>query len=190
MHLATSTTVWYAARAGGVVSYLLVSASVLAGILLAGKARVPGLPRFAVEDVHRFLGLLAGLFIAIHIGSIALDTVVPFSLGQLVIPFTSGYRPLATSGIATRSWGREGGDRAHHLIDPATGLPAEVRWQAVTVCAGTCLAADVAAKAAFLLGDDGPAWLERHGLQGRFVTETEVVLAGGWPKSSESPICI
>ncbi len=75
---------------------MLVSASVLAGILLAGKVRVPGLPRFAVEDVHRFLGLLAGLFIAIHVGSIALDTVVPFSLSQLVIPFTSDYRPLAT----------------------------------------------------------------------------------------------
>ena len=96
MHLASSTTVWYAARAGGVLSYVLVSASVLAGILLAGKVRVPGLPRFAVEDVHRFLGLLAGLFIAIHVGSIALDTVVPFSLSQLVIPFTSDYRPLAT----------------------------------------------------------------------------------------------
>ena len=96
MHLVASTTVWYAARAGGLISYVLVSASVLAGIMLAGKVRVPGLPRFAVEDVHRFLGLLAGLFIAIHIGSIALDTVVPFSLGQLVIPFTSSYRPLAT----------------------------------------------------------------------------------------------
>ena len=97
MHLvASSTTVWYAARAGGVVSYVLISASVLAGILLAGKKRIPGLPRFAVEDVHRFLGLLAGLFIAIHVGSIALDTVVPFSLSQLVIPFTASYRPVAT----------------------------------------------------------------------------------------------
>lgn len=97
MHLAaSSSTVWYAARAGGVVSYVLVSASVLGGILLAGKRSVPGLPRFAVEDVHRFLGLLAGLFIAIHVGSIALDTVVPFSPSQLVIPFTSSYRPLAT----------------------------------------------------------------------------------------------
>jgi len=96
MHLVASTTIWYAARAGGVVSYVLVSASVLAGILLAGKARVPGLPRFAVEDVHRFLGLLAGFFIAIHVGSIALDTVVPFSLTQLAVPFTSSYRPIAT----------------------------------------------------------------------------------------------
>jgi sulfoxide reductase heme-binding subunit YedZ len=79
-----------------VVAYLLVSTSVLAGILLAGKKSIPGLPRFAVEDVHRFLGLLAGLFVAVHIGSVALDTVVPFSLTQLVVPFTAGYRPLAT----------------------------------------------------------------------------------------------
>ena len=68
----------------------------LAGILLAGKVRVPGLPRFAVEDVHRFLGILAGVFIAVHVGSVALDSVVPFSLSQLVVPFTAGYRPLAT----------------------------------------------------------------------------------------------
>ena len=46
--------------------------------------------------MHRFLGILAGLFIAIHVGSIALDTVVPFSLTQLVVPFTASYRPLAT----------------------------------------------------------------------------------------------
>jgi sulfoxide reductase heme-binding subunit YedZ len=97
VHLvAASSTTWYMARAGGVVAYLLVSACVLAGIVLAGKQKVPGLPRFAVEDVHRFLGLLAGLFIAVHVGSVALDSVVPFSLSQLVVPFTAGYRPLAT----------------------------------------------------------------------------------------------
>lgn len=96
MHLIASSTTWYAARAGGVVAYLLISASVLAGILLAGKRRVPGLPRFAVEDVHRFLGILAGAFIAIHVGSIALDSIVPFSLTQLVVPFTASYRPFAT----------------------------------------------------------------------------------------------
>ena len=97
MHVASSTTaIWYAARAGGVVAYLLVSASVFVGVLLAGKKRLPGFPRFAIEDVHRFLGLLAALFIAVHVGSIALDTFVPFSFGQLVVPFASGYRPLAT----------------------------------------------------------------------------------------------
>ena len=37
--------------------------------------------------------------------------------------------------------------------------------------AGSCLEADVAAKAAFLLGPDGPAWLDARGLAGRFLPE-------------------
>jgi thiamine biosynthesis lipoprotein len=97
---------------------------------------------------------------------------------------------LATSGVTTRAWERGDGSRAHHLIEPATGAPADVRWECVTVCAATCLAADVAAKSAFLLGDDGPGWLEQHGLQGRFISPAEIVLAGGWPESSESAVCI
>ncbi len=95
---------------------------------------------------------------------------------------------LATSGVSTRAWEREDGVRQHHLIDPLTGAPAEVRWESVTVCAATCLAADVAAKAAFLLGDDGPAWLERQGLQGRFLSSDGVVMAGGWPEPSSEVV--
>lgn len=96
MHVISSPVTWYAARAGGVVAYLLLSTSVAVGITLAGRARFPGLPRFAVEDVHRFFGLLAGTFIGVHIVGIALDATVPFSLGQLVVPFTASYRPLWT----------------------------------------------------------------------------------------------
>ncbi len=96
---------------------------------------------------------------------------------------------LATSGVTTRAWRRHGGESAHHLIDPATGAPSDVRWACVTVCAATCLAADVAAKTAFLLGDDGPAWVEEHGLQGRFLAETETVVAGAWPESTERALC-
>ena len=75
---------------------------------------------------------------------------------------------LATSSVARRRW-RRGGELQHHLIDPATGRPAQVPWRDVTVAAGTCLAADIAAKAALLLGPAGPAWLDQHGLAGRFV---------------------
>ncbi len=38
------------------------------------------------------------------------------------------------------------------------------------MCGLTCMAADVAAKAASLLGSDGPAWLDARGLPGRFVS--------------------
>jgi hypothetical protein len=58
------------------------------------------------------------------------------------------------------------------------------------VCASTCLAADVAAKAAFLLGDDGPAWLGCRGLAGRFLArDGGTVLAGGWPSRAEAIAC-
>jgi FAD:protein FMN transferase len=81
---------------------------------------------------------------------------------------------LATSGTTYRRWLR-GGAAQHHLIDPRTGKPSMSPWSEVTVAAGSCLEADVAAKAAFLLGDEGPDWLDERQLPGRFrVGEVEV----------------
>jgi sulfoxide reductase heme-binding subunit YedZ len=89
-----SSTVWYFARSAGIVSYLLLTASVLLGVLLAGKTRLAW-PRFAVEEVHRTLAILTGVFIALHGGSLLLDSVVPIGLKQELVPFTSTYRPFA-----------------------------------------------------------------------------------------------
>ena len=87
---------------------------------------------------------------------------------------------VATSGSAKRRW-RRGGREQHHLIAPATGRPAASCWEQVTVAAGSCLAADVAAKAAFLRSEEGPAWLDAHGLAGRFVThDGELVANESW----------
>ena len=83
---------------------------------------------------------------------------------------------LATSGSATRSW-RRGGELQHHLIDPRTGRPADSPWDRVTVSGDTCLTADIAAKAAFLLGHDGPDWLAERGLPGRFLGVDGVIVA-------------
>jgi len=49
-----SSTVWYLARSSGIVAYLLLTSSVLLGVLMAGRARFTW-PKFAVEEVHRFL---------------------------------------------------------------------------------------------------------------------------------------
>jgi FAD:protein FMN transferase len=96
---------------------------------------------------------------------------------------------LATSGTDRRRW-RRGGALQHHLIDPATGRPAASLWKQVTVCGGTCLGADVAAKAAFLLGDDGPDWLDENRLPGRFVTaDGETVTNGSWRRSLAEHAC-
>jgi thiamine biosynthesis lipoprotein len=91
---------------------------------------------------------------------------------------------IATSGSTRRRW-RNRDTAAHHLLDPATGRTASSPWAEVTVVAGSCLAADVAAKAAFLAGADGPAWLDRHGLGGRFVgTSGTVVDNAVWKRAT------
>jgi thiamine biosynthesis lipoprotein len=74
---------------------------------------------------------------------------------------------VATSGTTRRRW-RRNGLVQHHLIDPATGRPSDSIWNLVTVAAATCRDADVAAKAAYLLGPEGPAWLDERDLPGRF----------------------
>jgi methionine sulfoxide reductase heme-binding subunit len=86
---------WYAARAAGLLAYLLLSTGAVLGLVLARK-RTPW-PKFALEEVHRFVTILCGLFLTAHVGAILVDTYVPFSLRQVLIPFTADYRPLATA---------------------------------------------------------------------------------------------
>ena len=85
---------WYAARAAGVVAYVLLTGVVLVGVTIAGKLRMKTWPKFAVTDLHRFGSLLVGVFVGLHVLTIALDTYTPFSLTQLAVPFTSSYRPV------------------------------------------------------------------------------------------------
>ena len=94
MHLTTSAVDWYAARAGGVVAYVLLTAVVVLGLSLAGKRRLKIWPRFAVEDIHRFGGLLVGTFVAVHVAAIAIDAYLPFSIPSLVVPLVSSYKPV------------------------------------------------------------------------------------------------
>jgi len=101
VHLTSSPVDWYAARAAGIAAYVVLTLVVTLGLSMAGKARSSNWPKFAVEDVHRFGGLLVGFFVAVHVLTIAIDSYLPFSLTQLVVPFTSRYRPLWTGvGIA------------------------------------------------------------------------------------------
>lgn len=87
---------------------------------------------------------------------------------------------LATSSVAKRRWLADGVPQ-NHLIDPRTGRPTTSPWRDVSVAARTCLIADVAAKAALLLGAAGPGWLDERNLAGRFVShDGAVTLNDSW----------
>jgi thiamine biosynthesis lipoprotein len=88
---------------------------------------------------------------------------------------------LATSSTTVRRW-RSGSDELHHLVDPRTGRPAVSPWRTVTVAAATCVDANVASTAAFLVGD-APGWLEAAQLPARLVSTTGAFsFTAGWPE--------
>lgn len=90
---------------------------------------------------------------------------------------------LATSTTTVRRWIR-GGDTVHHLLDPATGLPAPEHWRTVSVAAASCVDANIASCASILLGAHAPAWLDERGLPARLVDPAgSAVLVGGWPEA-------
>jgi hypothetical protein len=89
-----SSVTWYAARSAGIVAWLLLSGSVIVGVSISARLRLAW-PRFAVEDLHRFLVRLTGIFIVLHGALLLADRFLPLSPLQALVPFQSSYRPLA-----------------------------------------------------------------------------------------------
>ncbi len=78
---------------------------------------------------------------------------------------------LATSSRSRRAW-RRGGEARHHILDPRTGRPVRNGLRAVSVAADRCAQAEVAAKAALILGPSaGPRFLAGKGLAGLLVDD-------------------
>ena len=94
MGITSSTALWYASRATGVVALVLLTAVVVLGILVNRRGRLPGLPRFATTSLHRSLSLLAVAFTAIHVITAIADPYVTIGIAAAIIPFTSAYKAL------------------------------------------------------------------------------------------------
>jgi methionine sulfoxide reductase heme-binding subunit len=90
----SSTVLWYASRATGVVALLLLTAVLLLGLLVTRQGRLPGLPRFAVTGLHRNLSLIAVVFVALHVLTAVTDGYVNIPLTAAVVPLASPYERL------------------------------------------------------------------------------------------------
>jgi sulfoxide reductase heme-binding subunit YedZ len=88
------TALWYASRATGVVTLVLLTAVVILGMLVNRQGRLPGLPRFAVTGLHRNISLLSVVFLAIHVLTAIADPYVTIGWAATVIPFVSPYKPF------------------------------------------------------------------------------------------------
>ncbi len=102
MPLASTALTWYVARAGGLLAFALVTVSVILGLALSGRVRSTRWPAFAIEDVHRYAGLLAGAFLAVHGLALLVDGYIDFGLGALLVPGAAPTRvvPVALGVVA------------------------------------------------------------------------------------------
>jgi thiamine biosynthesis lipoprotein len=110
------------------------------------------------------------------------DSAAPIDETQEAISITSG--GIATSSTTVRRWTR-GGVVLHHIIDPATGLPADTCWRTVSVVAANCVDANIASTAAIVMSRSAISWLEAGHLPARLVDLSGNVLrVAGWPERS------
>jgi predicted ferric reductase len=105
---------WWLSRSSGVVAWLVVAAAVVWGLLASTRMiRRRGMPAW-ILDLHRYLGTLTIVFVAIHVGAIWADSFVKFGPRQLFVPFASPWRTHAVAwgivstylliAIQTTSW--------------------------------------------------------------------------------------
>jgi predicted ferric reductase len=88
-------TWWYLSRASGLVSYALMSASMLLGLLLStrfAKGWPGNATAFLLHEHTSVLGLAFALFHAIVLLG---DRYASFTVTQLVLPFGATYQPIA-----------------------------------------------------------------------------------------------
>jgi len=83
---------WYATRATGLVTLLLLTASMLLGIITAGRFASEKWPRFVTVGLHRNVTLLVLAFLAVHVGTTVLDTYTSIPATAAVVPFASSYK--------------------------------------------------------------------------------------------------
>jgi sulfoxide reductase heme-binding subunit YedZ len=89
-----SDALWALGRASGVVLLALMTLNVLIGILTRSGRPLPGLPRFAVALLHRNVGLLALVFLVVHVVTLLADPFAQLHLVDVVVPFLSTRAPI------------------------------------------------------------------------------------------------
>lgn len=122
---------WLASRSAAIVAFLLITAAVVLGLLMASKlARRPGLNRKLMK-VHEQIALAALVAIGLHGVLLLGDAWLKPGISGIAIPFTLEYRPLWTGmGIVagylalllgpTYYWRRKIGTKRWRQIHRAT----------------------------------------------------------------------
>jgi len=101
-------TFWLVARSTGITAYVLVTASVLAGLVVKSRPFGSAVKTADAVDLHRALAFLGLGMLALHGAALVLDQTVRMPVAALVVPFDAGAtreaiaRLLADAGLRDR----------------------------------------------------------------------------------------
>ena len=97
-------TIWYLARAAGIVALVAFTVSTVLGALSTSRrttVRARDIDRrYLVQMAHRSAAITGLLALATHVVLLVADSFVNLSISGALIPYTAGYRPLAL-GLGT-----------------------------------------------------------------------------------------
>jgi sulfoxide reductase heme-binding subunit YedZ len=85
---------WYATRGLGVSTLILLTATVVLGIVTAVRWSRDGAPGFVSAEMHRNFSLLAVVLLAAHIVTTVLDPFAHITIRDVIIPVGAAYRPI------------------------------------------------------------------------------------------------
>lgn len=92
---ATNTkALWYLTRSTGLVAFILLTATVVIGVVASVGWTTERWPRFLSQSVHRNLSLFCVAFVALHVVTTVSDGYVPIGFADAFLPFLSPYRPI------------------------------------------------------------------------------------------------
>lgn len=95
---------WLGIRASGVTAWALLTAVVLWGILLKTQLLGRLASPMRLLDLHRWLGVVAVLFLAVHMVLLMFDSFMRFTIWQLLVPGLAPNEPLAYGLGALAFW--------------------------------------------------------------------------------------
>lgn len=93
----STETLWVYGRASGFVDLVLITLTLVLGIVARSGRRPLGLAATTVSRLHRTTALLAVLFLAVHVITLIADPFAELGPWSWLVPVDLGLRPVATA---------------------------------------------------------------------------------------------
>lgn len=208
---------WYLNRATGLVLLVLLTFTLVLGLLSRRRGGGRFWPRFATARLHQNLAILCVSLLAAHVTAAVVDSYVPITAVDAVVPFVSAYRPvwlglgtlastfllMAVLSASTRHSSTRRTWRALHLLVYLAwplalvhgfGTGTDTRSQAVLLLAFGCLGAVIVAVTIRLATLPLPTGVRASGLVVVFLVPLALglwlrsgPLAPGWSHKAGTP---